>query len=255
VALRIGAVLALIGGVLVVLGVQEWFAFRTASATPEEISLSALIARGTEGNAHVILKDFELCDNLVYETEGSATSWNKVWVPVIPAQGGGGGRPPLPGMMQPQPQPQPQPHQIQALIFSIRIRNPQELEQRCNVPRLQALVTNKLVSLGSEERKHLEQSYPGTDFSRCLIIQEGREPPGPVKMLLICGGGSVLLLAGLGLLGAVAYSHFSDSGSRPAKRKRRRPKPGAEELDEVQPADDEDEQPRPRRPRPRRDED
>jgi hypothetical protein len=238
-----------VGGVLVAfMGLQEWYAFRDARATPEEISLSALIARGTEGNAHVMLKDFELCDNLVYETEGTATSWNKVWVPVVPSQGGGGGRPAIPGVAPPKLQPQ----QIQALIFSIRIRNPQELEQRCNVPRLQALVTNKLFGLGSEERKHLEQSYPGTDFSRCLIIQEGREPPGPVKVLTMCGIGSVLFLVGAGMLGMIGYQHFADSRGSPAKKKRPRRK-AEEALDEVQPADDEDEQPRPRRPRPRRD--
>jgi hypothetical protein len=66
---------------------------------------------------------------------------------------------------------------------------------------LQALVTNKIVSLGAEERSLLEQSYPGTDFSRCLIIQEGRQPAGPVKVVLMVGGGGLLGVAGLVVIG------------------------------------------------------
>ena len=57
------------------------------------------------------------------------------------------------------------------------------------------LLTNGLVSLGSEERNLLSTSYPATDFDKCLIIQEGREPAGAGQQILMIGGGILLCLA------------------------------------------------------------
>jgi hypothetical protein len=98
-------------------------------------------------------------------------------------------------------------------------------------------VTNKIVSLGGQERTLLEQSYPGTDFSRCLIIQEGREPAGWTKLIIMVGGGSLATLIGLGLLGLAGVSWLRQPA---AKTKRRR--------DE----DDDEEEERPRKPKRRR---
>jgi hypothetical protein len=184
-SLYLGVFLLFAGIVLVVVGFLEKGLSAAASKEPEEIALKDLITRGPEGNPNILLKDFDLCENYVYRTKNGL--WEAAWVPAVPSDVMGAGRGGKPTI-------------VQALIFTINARDPSGLYQLCGQARLRALVTNKITSLGSEERALLEQSYPGTDFSRCLIIQEGREPAGPMKLVFMVGGGSLLALAGLGLL-------------------------------------------------------
>jgi hypothetical protein len=211
----IGIMLLIFGGILFGVGWQERGMAANASAQPEEISLKNLIARGPDGNPNIILTDYVLCENLVYESKNGR--WTKVWIPAIPTTD-----------LPPNATKVGRPGNIRALVFSINAGNEAEVEQRCQQPKLRALVTNKIVSLGGQEKKLLEQNYPGTDFARCLIIQEGREPAGSTKLLLMLGGGSVLVLAGLGVLGVTAVQHFRQSAASP---KRRRLSPEEEELE------------------------
>jgi hypothetical protein len=224
----IGIFLIVIGVILAVVGFQERGLAATASQTPEEISLKDLIARGPDGNPNIILTDFVLCDNYVYETRNGG--WQNAWVPAVPKENpnqGRGGKP----------------TSVQALIFTINARSEADLYQRCGSPKLRALVTNRIVKLGSQERDLLAKEYPGTDFSKCLIIQEGREPAGTTKLLLMIGGGSLAALLGLGLvgtgLGLLVYRRFKGQ-NLPGTRRRPR--------DDEDEDDDEEERPR-RRPR------
>jgi hypothetical protein len=201
-----GVVLIVFGIILAVIGFQEKNLASGASATAEEISLKDLIARGPDGNPNIILTDFVLCDNYVYKTRNGV--WENAWVPAIPRQDAiqnRGGKP----------------SNVKALIFTINARSQADLYQRCEQPKLRALVTNKIVSLGSQEREKLAKDYPGTDFSKCLIIQEGREPAGPLKLIFMIGGGSLLGLFGLGLIGLGAVLWLWRRGSSAPARMRR----------------------------------
>jgi hypothetical protein len=242
--LFLGGFVVFVGVVLMVVGFMEQGVAAKASKVPEEITLKNLIARGPDGNPNILLTDFQLCENYVYKTKNGI--WQSAWVPAVPRDGlGQGGRPNV----------------IQALIFTINARDPNSLYQLCGQPKLRALVINKIVSLGGEEKRLLEQSYPGTDFGRCLIIQEGREPAGPVKLLLMVGGGSVVALAGIGLVG------FGIVKWRQEQSPRRRPRGSRYEEDEDEDEEDEErprrrrarredeDEPRPRRRRPYREED
>jgi hypothetical protein len=62
------------------------------------------------------------------------------------------------------------------------------------------LVTNKIESLGHKQRKILEESYPGTDFIKCWIVDHDRQPAGMGKVAGMAGGGLVLSLVGVGML-------------------------------------------------------
>lgn len=42
----------------------------------------------------------------------------------------------------------------------------------------------------------MNESYPGVDFDKCLIIEEGRKPAGAGKVFAFLAGGLVLLFAG-----------------------------------------------------------
>jgi hypothetical protein len=197
---RLGLIMAIGGGVLGYFGLQEYRLASSASATPEEITLKNLIARGPEGNPHVRVKEFLPCQNFIYESTDNSTVWNKVWIPVIvldlsnPVLGGE----------------QLKPNKVQALIKSSRIKTEREIETVMKPEGVQATVTNKIESLGSEEQKKLQESYPGTDFSKCLILEEGRQPASSSKVLLMGGGGLALLVGGLLILyfGAIKRRAF-----------------------------------------------
>ncbi len=203
----LGIVLVFLGSVLAVVGWQERGLAAAASEKPEEISLKDLIARGPEGNPHVILRDFELC-NGDYVVEEHYGHWTKIWVPIVPTDPN-----------NPDAEPPEHPTNIRALLFSVNVANEADIANRLDQPRIQALVTNRITSLGSEERRLLESKYPGTDFKSCLIIQEGREPAGLVKLILMIGGGGFLALAGCGLIGILLVRSRRDAARRTSSRR------------------------------------
>jgi hypothetical protein len=185
---RLGIALLIFGGILGFFTIQEGRLAATASAVPQEITLQQLIARGPAGNAHIILKDFEFGDNSVYQAdEHNNASWNKVWVPVVPRQGN---QDVAAGRIV----------NLQAIVKSSKVKNAAALDQFVKTTTLQGMVTNRIDSLGSEERGILQQSYPQTDFSKCLIIEDGRKPSSSGVLLLMCAGTLVLFAGGAGLL-------------------------------------------------------
>jgi hypothetical protein len=181
--MRIALFLLLIGGIFFYLGFQELRLSSTANDTPEEITLKKLIERGVEGNPHVVLSDFILGSNIVYSSRSGR--WTKVWVPVIPFEG-----------IKVDAAGAVRADNVQALLCSTHVANAQELETRLNQPKLKALVINKIASIGSKERELLKPTYPNIDFDKCLIIEEGREPAGRMKLLAMLGGGGAAFLAG-----------------------------------------------------------
>jgi hypothetical protein len=232
-ALRVGFFFAALGVVLIGIGVMEMVRNRGASATPEEITLKQLIARGTEGNPNVAIRDFRLGDNFVYETKGTSTRWNKVCIPIVPADEAPRGPGPF------------RPTNVRAILMSFNAHNEGEVAALRGRTRLEALV-NRIGSLDKEEKKLLEQSYPGTDFSQCIILLEGRKPFSGVVIGGMLGGGALMLLVGGGILGYAFVQWRSESATRPPKKKKKRP---ADEVDEREEVDDEDEEPRPRKRR------
>lgn len=197
--IRLAIILVVLGGMAAYYGVQEWRLAASASATPQEISLKDLIARGPGDNAHILLKEFIPCDNYIYSKKENNNNWDEVWVPVIPPDALpklenlklGPGALPL--------QQQIAPGNVQAIIKSTHIHNETELERLEKQPTLQGMVVNKISSIGSEEKTKLIESYPGTDFNRCLIIEDGRTPAGMGLVVASLGGGGVLVLVGIGL--------------------------------------------------------
>jgi hypothetical protein len=187
---KFGIVLLVVGAGLGVFTYLEGnLAFRS-SAEPEEITLKQLIARGPDGNGHILLTDFVPCDNFVHEfEEKNKDRWTSVWIPVIPAEDA-----------NPADKGPPKASNVQALIFSIQIHNLEDIRSRLGKPKVQALVTNRIKSLDSKSRSLLQKEYPGTDFDKCLIIQEGRTPFSRSIVYLMGGGALVAFLADGGLL-------------------------------------------------------
>jgi hypothetical protein len=223
-----GLVLTSVGVMSVVVGRKEKGLAAESSATPETITLKNLIARGADGNPNIVLTDFVPCDNYVVEEE--RRRWKGAWVPVVPkdqatADGRGGS-----------------PTAFKAVVFSNKSRNENDVRQRLLQAQLPGLVTNKIMSLDGKQKRLLQESYPQTDFSTCLIIHEGREPASDEKVAIMTYGGIGAAVVGLGLLG-LALLLWRKSAAEEAHRTKRRKK-GPLRGDED---DDEDEKPRKRR--------
>jgi hypothetical protein len=181
---RLGIALIIFGCILGYFTFREGQLASTASAKPEEISLKELIARGPQGNAHIILKDFVgFPEESVMETQNNNDNYfTKVWIPVVPREAAEApGHAPRGG--------------VKAIIKSNKVHSETEVVSLSHQPTVQGMVVNRIESLGSDERKELEKSPLGIDTARCLIIEHGRAPSGS-SVLLLMGGGTIALLAG-----------------------------------------------------------
>ena len=186
---RIGIILLVVSCILGFTTYKEWRLVRASSGDPEEITLKALIVRGPKGNPNIILTEFYACDNIVYEEARHSKNWAKVWVPIIP--------PDEAALAEKRGVPS---QNIQAIILSTHAKDGQQLEVVLGKPKIRAMVTNEIQSLGSKEKSLLRQTYGGTDMDKWIIIEEGREPAGSNKLFLMGGGSGVLGVAGAVLL-------------------------------------------------------
>jgi hypothetical protein len=200
VAGRILFVAVFVGVALLVVAVVEGRLMGAASATPQTLSLAQLAANGYGDNAHVILTDFFPGDNFVYEYRGSQSRWESVYVPVVPLT------PQLrarlgPGAMGRQAIP---PGSIRVIVHSSRVHSQTDLPTVFGAPTIQGTVVNSIRSLGSETQKLLRDSYPGTDFGSCYILQEGRKPSSAAFVILMATLGTLVTVTS-GLLLATRF--------------------------------------------------
>ena len=165
IATRFKLVLIIAGVVLVFLSVQEMRLAAVTRLTPQEISCEELCLNGPGDNAHVALIDFILCDfSFVYE-ESEKGQWENIWIPAVPLQTGfhpeissnigsdGDIYEDLPVSLD-----------IRVIVKSSRVKNDAALDRFTDQERIQGLIVNKISSLGKDERKILEEHYPGVDF-------------------------------------------------------------------------------------------
>jgi hypothetical protein len=187
---RVALVLLVMGGGLLVAGFKEVTLLNASSRNPETISLAKLADRGPQGNPNIILTDFRLCNNFVQQTRThwgqKEERWDSVWVPIVPRDeglrrlfgAGAAGR------------------NVQAIIFSKHVGSKAELAKLA-VPQLRGMVINAIASLGADQLKLLQQAYPGIDFERCMIIEDGHEPASAALLSLYLGVGGLLALLGV----------------------------------------------------------
>ena len=172
---------------------REWQGSQGASASPEAIALEQLIARGPEGNPHVLLRNFIPCSNYAAFPSKGGNGWGAVYVPLIPGK--------LPAYNAPLPHSN---DKIEVLLLSTSIKEQRDLRLLRNPSGLRGLVVNSIDPLGSNHRDFLQEHYPGIDLSRCVIVQEGRVPLDEFFIQMQTGLGCILLVGGLLLLGLVA---------------------------------------------------
>jgi hypothetical protein len=183
--LRLGIVVLVLGCTLLFYGFKEWRLGAVASTTPEDLTLEALIARGPDGNPNVRVSDFMLGDNYVYFTDDSGFRWTNVLIPAMPKTMG-----------------EQSAHVLnpQVIVKTAHAASEDDVDTLRSRTKMQGLVINRIEELGSEEKDMLRQDYPGLEFNKCLILEEGRQPSEFTKIFLMGGGGLALLFGGGWLL-------------------------------------------------------
>ena len=183
--LRLGIVILVLGCIMMFYGYKEWRLCTAASTTPDDITLEALIARGPDGNPNVRVSDFMLGDNFVYFTDDSGLRWTNVLIPAVPKTMG-----------------EQSAHVLnpQVIVKTAHVASEDDVDTLRSRPKVQGLVINRIEELGSEEKEMLRQDYPGLDFNKCIILEEGRQPSEFIKVFLMGGGGLALLFGGGWLL-------------------------------------------------------
>jgi hypothetical protein len=194
-----GIVIAIVGIGLIINGYREYRLASLAKVDPQQLALSKLLAEGPGSNAHLMLKEVYVCDNMfvyAYNKEDERSTWTNVWVPILPEDGeycqrlageyealiaagefdADTGQ--LTDVGRQRLNQFPQPSDIQIILKTSKVKNMAQLESMATINSFQGILVNEIESLGSEEKKLLQESYPSADFSSCYIFEEDRKLTG-----------------------------------------------------------------------------
>lgn len=178
--LRLGGALLIFGVMLLIAGVREWQLGIASSAAPEDVTLEALIARGPDGNPNVRVSDFALGDDYLAISDYH-DFWQSVLIPAMPKTMG-----------------EQSAHVLtpKVIVKSTIIKSDDGIQSLGSRVRLQGMVINRIEELGREEKSQLLELYPGLDFSKCIILEESRQPSDFNKVFFMGAGGLAMLLGG-----------------------------------------------------------
>lgn len=176
---RFQITILIVGGAIFSYGVVEWQLKTIAKEQPRTVSASELAANGPGSNAHIILTDFSLCGDFVYVTRRDR--WRKVLVPAIPT-GRAFDR-----------------ANVRIIVIDSSCRNERDVEAM-DTGRLQGLVTNRISSLTTKEKKLLQESYPGSNIANCWIVERNRKLLAAEQVIFLMGGGGLTTLFGVALI-------------------------------------------------------
>jgi hypothetical protein len=208
-AVRIKVALAVVGAMLVWFGLKEQRLRGVAQLAPGDVTCAKLAAEGPGSNAHVVLKEFLLCE-FAYVYAEEKGRWTGAYVPAVPLNGPYHDR--VAELIEEgTPSEQlPMPDDISVLVYLPAARSERDVAQAAQAESLQGMVINEIESLESGAKDMLRQSYPAVDFSRCWIVQVGRRPAGAGKLFGLFGGGGACFVA-LGLWWL--FSRMKDDGT------------------------------------------
>lgn len=209
---RLAIGMVVVGCILGFMGYQEMSLASKTDKTPQTISCRALSSNGPGDNANVVMTDFLLCSMAyVYETiSQNDDTYKTVWVPAVPL--GGAYHQKILSMIDQDGNfmgdQVPIPRDLHVLIKTSHARNDRAVVNLGERDTIAGLVINDIESVKGEERKLLQESYPGVNFDNVWILEHGRQPAGAGKTLGLMGGGTALVLAGLAL-GAAGLGLFN----------------------------------------------
>lgn len=203
---RIILLIAVGGGVLAFIGIQEYRVSMGTSTEPEQVSLKALEQGEELKNNHVLITEhIAAYPGAVYEHYEGTGKVNHAHYPIISDDhkffdelnqlaekyNGLDSAPDseFPGI-----------DDFKVLVKTREFKTidsiPRQLTDETSV---QGLVVNLVGGLDSDEKKYFKQAYPKLDLDNVLIVEKGRKPASPFKSLGMIGGGVLLILISAGL--------------------------------------------------------
>jgi hypothetical protein len=193
---RVVVVLVGLGVGLGFFGYREMRLASQAKSEAQHITLAKLVAEGYGDNAYVEIADFAAClQAFVYSYSKDTKAWKQVYIPLVPLDS--------PWLAQAvaaeaagRPIPPPTNLRVVARISSVHSED--QLQMWADQDTVRGLIVNAVDSLGREERRLLEESYPGSRFDSVLIFDDGRTPKGGSIIVLIFAGAALSILGGVG---------------------------------------------------------
>jgi hypothetical protein len=205
-------ILACIGVAFIVMGNTENVLSGKAKEQARTVTLSDLIATGPGDNAHVIVTDLTPASNFVYTARikagesAAGKPWNAVYVPLLPLT------PDLRGRVERGENvwPQMNASSIRVLMMSKKAKTQADLQRLFSAGHIQGTIINSISKLEPEAEKVLRQNYPTTDFTKVLILEEGRKPASKAwgVFLVLVGVGSLFVAASLFLVGLIFHERY-----------------------------------------------
>jgi hypothetical protein len=169
------------GGVaLILIQVEQALPYLGSGPDPQVISCQDLLARGPGANHYVELTDFRLeSDRRTTDSFFAGDSWQKAWVPIVPADADGERQP------------------VRLLLETQEAHTPGALDRLEQKGRIRGMVYRDIESLHITDILRVKGNYPDTDWPNSWLLRQGQRPPSPWITYSLIGLGVLLILAGL----------------------------------------------------------
>jgi hypothetical protein len=163
-----------------VLAWQDWMVYSSGTPDPVDVRLADLTTSGAGGNHHVHVTDLQFGNSYVVDIEND--TWRRA---LIPALAGG---------------------QARAIIVTFGAKSEADLVALSQCSQVTGIITNDLHSLGRQEMARLRVSYPGVDFSKLPVVEDGHPfPSRGCVVLAICGTATLAILSAVtGMLWSIS---------------------------------------------------
>jgi hypothetical protein len=181
------------GGVLIFLGIREYNQVSHGSKKPQLISCMELGRDGPGDNKWVDLVKFG------YSPGKYLTAQSAIYIPAYATDSDYGKRYSLAiGLGSKAKIPPPPPDPVFVLVKTSR--SLENLEIARLESQLEGMVINDIDPLTQTDIAQIQPAYPKTNFSKCWIVEEGREQGSAIKYLICLSSGGLCILLAVALL-------------------------------------------------------
>lgn len=181
-----------VGGVLIFLGIREYNQV-ARNKKPQLISCMELGQNGPGDNKWVDLEKFG------YSPGKYLTTQSAIYVPAYATDSGYGKRYSLAiGLGSKAKIPPPPPDPVFVLVKTSR--SMENLQIARLESELEGMVVNDIDPLTQADIAQIQPAYPKTNFSKCWIVEEGREQGSAIKYLICLSSGGLCILLAVALL-------------------------------------------------------
>lgn len=245
---RVLLIVAIAGGALVFMGIQEAMVSAGTTLEPMSIELADIeVSQELENNHLLIGEHWAVYPECVYEyktssynTEASATSTvNYALYPIISSN-----HPFLTELWEKEetygsidaiPEEKwPEFKDFPVLVKTSRFSQIKDIPENWTFAEsIQGLVINRIRSLSGEEQNLIKESFPTIDFSKVLILEDGRKPGEATDHFAMITFG--LILIGIAVFKFIKAGKVETASATPAQPQSTPPQPEKPKPDSYEP--------------------